>query len=452
MSNTVPTGTDALANTFGGQAQTWEDRVKEAAYTAPSGKRLTFDFEDVSREVTLRGTSWEFPGVDDGYIQRTGFGPRRYPLRVYFTGANHDLLATAFEAALLEDGPGRLEHPLYAPVTVVPFGDITRRDDLKAAANQTIVEVTFWTTIGAVYPSSRADPQNEIAAAIADFDAAAAQQFQDSTDLSSTVNKAASKATIRSMLGSISDALQGVSDAVESVNAEFRETQSTINYGLDVLIGQPLQIAQQISNLIKGPGRAITGIGLRLDAYEDLADKIFGSQAGSTVDALTSGTAIPLRTRRIANDFHAADLSAMSAVAGAVTAVTLHSFKTKPEVLDAAERVLALFDAVVEWRDAAYAALSEVAQLGQAGTDTGASYQALHRAVSLTVGFLVQVSFSVVPERRIVLDRPRTIIDLAAELYGKVDSKLDLLIASNDLTGSEILELPRGRSIVYYPD
>ena len=40
--------------------------------------------------------------------------------------------------------------------------------------------------------------------------------------------------------------------------------------------------------------------------------------------------------------------------------------------------------------------------------------------------------------------------DLDAELYGSVDDRLDFLIESNGLTGSEILELPRGRAIVYY--
>jgi hypothetical protein len=72
--------------------------------------------------------------------------------------------------------------------------------------------------------------------------------------------------------------------------------------------------------------------------------------------------------------------------------------------------------------------------------------------VALTAGHLVETSFTLLQERRIVLDRERTIIDLAAELYGSVDDRLDLLINSNDLTGSEILELPRGRTIVYYPE
>ena len=49
-----------------------------------------------------------------------------------------------------------------------------------------------------------------------------------------------------------------------------------------------------------------------------------------------------------------------------------------------------------------------------------------------------------------MLGHNRTIIDLVAELYGSVDDQLDFLISSNDLTGDEILELPKGREIVYY--
>ena len=452
MANAVAPGAAALANSFGGESQSWEDRIREAAYTPSSGTRVRFDFEDVSREIPLRGTVWEFPDVNDAYVQQTGNGARRYPMRCFFSGRDHDLLATAFESALLEHGPGRLEHPLYPPVTVVPFGDITRRDDLKTAANQTVIEVTFWTTIGAVYPSSRADPQNEIAAGLVGFDLAAAEQFQASMRLASEVDKAEAKAGIRGMLKEISDSLQGVSDSVESVNAEFRELQSTVNYGLDVLIGQPLQLAQQISNLIKAPGRALTGIQSRLDAYEDLFDKIFGSAAGNPGTTLESGTSIPLRTRKIANDFHASDLAALNAVGGAVTAVTNHAFLTKPEVLLAAERILALFTRVGDWRDAGYAALRDIPEGGYFKVDTGDSYQRMQRLVALTTGFLVQLSFQAVPERRIAIDRPRTIIDLAAELYGSVDDKLDLLISSNDLVGDEILELRRGRVIRYYPE
>jgi hypothetical protein len=105
--------------------------------------------------------------------------------------------------------------------------------------------------------------------------------------------------------------------------------------------------------------------------------------------------------------------------------------------------MLDLFDEMVAWRDTGFDDLSQI--------DLGGAYQALHTATSLTAGRLIEASFTLVPERRIVIDRPRTIIDLAADLYGSVDDRLDFLIASNDLSGSEILELPRGAMIKYYP-
>ena len=82
--------------------------------------------------------------------------------------------------------------------------------------------------------------------------------------------------------------------------------------------------------------------------------------------------------------------------------------------------------------------------------DTGEAYQQLQDAVALTLGFLVQISFDLKQERTIIIDRPRTIVDLCYELYGSIDDQLDFFIMSNDLTGDEILELPQGREVRYY--
>jgi len=172
--------------------------------------------------------------------------------------------------------------------------------------------------------------------------------------------------------------------------------------------------------------------------------------ASDPATALAGGTALPSRNTRIANDFHACDLFAMNAVAGSVQSCLSHTFSTRPQALNAALSVQTQFQNVVARRDPGFAALEQL-DVTPAQVDTGRSYQQLHRAVSVCLGFLVEISFTLIPERRIVLDRARTIIDLAAELYGHPDDRLDFLISSNNLTGDEILELPRGRSIVYYP-
>ena len=417
----------------------WQDRVRQAAYTSPLGGRMVFAYEDVGRDYDKRTTAFEFPGVDGAYVQDNGVGPRKYPLRCYFHGDNHDLDATRFEELLLDVGTGRLEHPFYGTFDVVPFGSIGRRDDLKSAANQSIVEVTFYTTIGAVYPSSRGNARSEIQGSLEAFTIAASDQFAGVVTLDSTVAKANVKSTVRKLLREVSAALEGVSEATAAVRREFADAMDALNYGIDVLVGQPLQLAQQIVNLILAPARAAAGIRSRFDAYSLLLDRILTSAVGI---GHAYASQLPRSRERHANDFAVADLFAVSTVAGLIQAALANTFTTKPGAITAIDTVRTEFDVVIAWRDPRFNQLSEV--------DPGGSHDALGNAVARLTGYLIEASFQLLPERRIVLDRPRTIIDLAAELYGSVDDKLDFLIDTNELSGSEILELPRGRTIVYY--
>lgn len=82
--------------------------------------------------------------------------------------------------------------------------------------------------------------------------------------------------------------------------------------------------------------------------------------------------------------------------------------------------------------------------------DTGEIYQPLQQSAALAEGFLVELSFTLAQERRIILGRPRSIIDLVGELYGSVDDQLDFFITTNQLSGDEIIELPAGFEAVFY--
>jgi hypothetical protein len=416
----------------------WQDRVREGAYTPPSGIRMTFLYEDLSREVDKRTAIFRFASVDGGYVQDNGFSERRYPLRCIFAGPSHDLAATAFELALLERGVGRLDHPFYGSFDAIPFGTITRRDDLKSAANQSIIEVTFFATLGALYPSQQTSPRNELLAALDAFDAAAAEQFNEVTDLSTAAARAATATTTRGLLQTVSAAIGGIADGVATVSHAFRDAQAAVNYGVDVLVGQPLQLALQVTNLVRAPAIARVGLQSRLDGYRQLAQSIFGSTALTTLQsAALSGLQL-----RLTNGFHTADLFAASAVTGALRSCIEEDFTSKPEALNAASDVLSQFDAFVAWHENAFQTLGQV--------DPGTTYQALLHATAVAAGYLINASFALVPERRLVLDRDRTLLDVAAELFGSVDDRLDDLINTNGFTGAEILELPRGTSVAYY--
>jgi len=434
------------------EPKTWESRIKEAAYTSPkTGTRIPFYWEELTRKIPLRRPLFEFQGIKDGYVQQNGFGPRMYPMRCFFTGKDCDLIATAFEGALLEDGIGTLEHPFYGTFKVVPVDEIVRRDDLSTAANETVVDVTFMTSVAAVYPSSRSAPKNEIEAALAGFDLAAALEFERKAQLPNALAKATLLGTIKKFLKDVNRGFNEVSDSITAANQEFRDLQDTLTFGLDVLIGQPLALAQQISDTLKAPGRALTAVTDRLDGYENIAARLFGSKAANPALSLEGGIVLASNLALISNDFAAADLFAANTVGGSIVSVLNNQFSTKPQALSAAARVLTQIEAFAAWREEGFTAL-EAGPLGEYQVDPGEAFQQLQQAAALTAGYLIEISFTLVPELAVVIDRDRTVVDLCGQLYGTVDRKLDFLIQTNNLIGDEILELPRGKKIVYYPE
>lgn len=410
----------------------WQDRVKEAVYESPSGQRAALIYEDLRLEFDKKTSAFDFPDADGTYIQDTGHTGDRHPMRLFFTGDDHDLEANAFIAMLKERGNARLETPLYGVIDVVPFGTIKRRDDLKTAANQTVFEVVFWETIGVVYPTSQNDPASDVLIAVDEFNNAQAAEFADSTDLDTAIERVSFKNSYQALLDSAQVGLESVAEIQSDVEKQFNAINDSINRGIDVLVSQPLTLAFQTTQLIQAPSRALVDIDARLSAYGDLADSIISGD----------GAATPGNDSRNSNRFHTKNLYASTYITGLIISVVNNQFTTKSEALEAAEFILDQFAAVVAWRDDNFNSLNQI--------DSGSGYQKLQEAVAIATGFLVEISFTLRQESRIVLDRNRTIIDLVAELYGVVDEELDFFITSNNLSGSEILELPRGREIVYY--
>lgn len=411
----------------------WQDRIRQAAYTSPSGERITFTYEDVSKSVDKKTSAFEFPDADGTFIQDLGHSGRKFPLRVIITGDDYDLTANAFDAALEERGPGKLEHPIYGTRDVVPFGSIRRRDDLRSAGNQAIIDVTFWETIGLVYPTAQDDPAADVLEAVTAYNGANAEQFAQSTSLTSAVEQAIARTGYTDLLDRTRNGLNVIADTQTDVKRAFDVVYDSINLGIDTLIGQPLNLAFQTSILIQTPARALTSIKARLSAYRDLAESIIGATDAIQTPSLDSQ---PL------NKFKTDDLYATGYITGSIVSSLNTEFTTRPEAVSAAAEIIDQFEQVNDWRDSNFRSLAE--------TDTGEAYQQLQLAAALAAGYLVELSFSLKQERTVVLDRNRTIIDLAAELYGTVDPELDLLINSNNLSGSEIIELPAGREILYY--
>ncbi len=413
----------------------WEDRLLPASYKSPSGVFATFFYENVSETFIKKTSAHNFPDADGTFIQDHGVTSRQYPMRVIFWGDRYDLESSIFSSILRERGVGLLTHPMYGVKNVVPFGAITRRDDLKTAANQAIFDVTFWETIPDIFPASQVSLSDEVQAALDAYKEATGISYAEQVEIDTVNQQVVLEDTNLSLLQRTKLALQGIANTVAAVQNQFDAIFDSINNAIDILIDAPLTLAQQTIDLIQSPARAFTSITARLNAYKNLADTVMFN-ASNVFDIYSPDD--PDSN----NNFHTNELYLTGYISGQVVAVLNTQFATSTDAIAAADLILDQFDNMTQWRDLNYEALGQI--------DNSATYQTLQAAVSLAVGFLIQISFSLKQEHIIVLDRARTIIDLEAELYGTLDENLDFLIRTNNLSGSEILELPAGRSILYY--
>lgn len=412
----------------------WQKKVKQAAYISPLGFRTIFLYEDVAKSFDKKTTDFDFPKSNNTYVQDFGRTGRKLPLRIFFSGDNYLKEALAFEASIQSAGIGRLEHPVYGTINVVPFGEINRRDNLKTEANQTVLEVVFFETIIEIFAGSITDLADLVLEALDLYNEAASGQLNTEIILNKIIESSGFKTFYAGLVRGTLDSLNTVVATTPDVQKQFSQVSQSMLADLESTQVPNVEVlGLQATTLVQLPSRA-TGalISDRLNAF-DTAFQILVNK-----DNIQQ----PAYDNRVANEFFSRDFYSATYLSGVALAMINADFKIKKEALSTVDFLLSRFDQWIEWRDANYDIL--------AMDDTGGLYASLLETVSNVVDYIIALSFSLQTEKRIILTENRSILDLVAELYGELDEKLDFFINTNNLSGSEILELPRGREIVYY--
>ena len=437
---------------------TWQNRVKKPAFTSHSGTRVEFDFENVSAAVNKRDSIREFPDFNGAFVQNFGVGASSYPLLCVFWGNDHDKEADQFLNLLSEPGTGILEHPLYGRLeNIVAFGPISRRDDLKTSANQTKFEVNFVQSSAFQFPGSLISPADQIEFDLAAFYTDQAEAFAAAIKIETANDKISLIDSVNAKIGAVKLALGAAAATVQEIENEFNDAIELIENNINTLVGDPLKLANQVINLIKLPSRAAASIGATLNAYGNLITATISDSQGLFTPSIGNSVNNQFYNSELfSNTAFAGMLEASSAVAESTQEVSGESladfispepsevpaFTKKSDIIESVNFLSVQFLALIEWNEANRASLDLL--------DTGEAYSFLNKAYSGMIGFLIQISFSARQERILVLGSRRNFLELCGELYGVIDNALDFFILTNDLSGDEILELPAGRSILYY--
>lgn len=427
----------------------WENRLTEAVYTSPSGAEFTFVYEGVSKEIEKKTTAFNFPDVDGTYIQDLGKKGRKYPMRVIFWGEDYDQTAEDFDNAIEEKGPGILQHPFYGTFDVVPFGTITRRDDLVTAANQAIYDITFYETIKIIFPVSELSAENALNEGITEFSEISPESYDNALSVDTATETTGFIDSAKAGLRKVKKAMAGVAATSAEIERAFNDVAKLADETITTLVGGPILIATQMIALTRLPSQAAGSIQSKLDAYGNLLSSMTEGLENEFVQGLDS---------QAGNAFTNNNLIASLAVLGAIESTISENtvFTTRSETITALENLDSKLTQYIEWSDTNRENLVlNALPTREPGTtdliDTGEAYQKLLDVFAISQGRLTQIAFTALQERSVILDRARTFIDFCAEYYGVLDEKYDFTIQSNNLSGWEIVnEIPKGREMVYY--
>ncbi len=289
---------------------------------------------------------------------------------------------------------------------------------------------------------------NSIEDGIFTYEINAGENFDDSLSIVSAGEIVDAIAAGKAAIRKIRREMAAIAATTDSIERQFNDAFQILDDGMSTLIGTPLALASQLIQLTKLPAQASSNIQAKLDSYKNLLDSFTQGPANQFESGLDS---------KANNSFSFSNLVASATIISSIESTISETaiYATREQTILAIESLIDNFDTYVLWADENRENLIQgVLPTRKPGTndmiDTGESYQYLQGVFALANGRLTDIVFSALQERSIKLTHDRSLLDFAAEYYSEIDNQLDFIIESNNLTGSEILELPKGREMVYY--
>lgn len=451
-------------------AMAWNEEIKEAAYTSPSGKRQSFIFETVSRETDLKTAAYTFPEMDGQEIQSLGVGGRRFPFTCIFSGKDCLKEADAFEELLKERGAGILEHPTYGQVNVVPTGTIKRSDDLVSKLNESTIEITFAETLTLKkLPESSVLGSDQIEEALVSFDDAAAEEFASLIEGDNITDQlqlnSVADVQKKSVFKDMNSFVDSIGEAADGIRQKIKDAQATINQltkKADTLVNNSASFARAMIQLARFPSKVICSAMQKVTGYMTMITSIVNNAKKDPVGinaiknqfavtnvawagmlaAFSSGVSLTAEEQKGANVPTTGGNDGSSG-GGAFSESETGAMKSRAEVMEIVEQIEEAFVSYKEYCDKIIATNSFV--------DCSDTYEKLLDVVIFSEKLLIENSFSLPTVKIIKLDRDRQIIELLSELYGADGfNRMDEFINDNDLTADEIVCIPMGREVRYY--
>jgi hypothetical protein len=406
----------------------WIEKINtDLTVTCGDGKEYTPKWLNASRTAEYNVAEFEYTGTAGTNVHRGEAKGAKYNIELVFDGEDHLEVAEAFDKSAADKRAWTISHPFYGAILVQPAS--LSYDN--SVLNVTRISGTVAQTIGNAVLKAKVSAPDKIADDKAALDQKAAQSFAEDIPAKKADVLQQIKDNVEAVYNMVSMKIADTTDASDFFN-KYNELNALINE----TIYDAYAIATQVQELLSMPANFAQSLKDRID--------MFGRQLDLFAKLIPS-----LEDKYAKKVF---ELQVMAAIGGMLLATVTNiagAYTSRTQVLSVIDKVVKAYNNFVGWIDVLVDAnggnpLFYVTDPGPL-TDLGV-------LVSYVVGNLFEVAQDSRQERTIILEADSDPIKLTHRFYGLDDADVntELFISSNNLAMGELLEIGKGRKIIYY--
>lgn len=437
-----------IVDAFFSEGNNWRERIGDAniVFISPeTSTEFTAKWVENRRNADKKLGLFDYPNIKGTVAQDLQSSSDRYSITFKFTDyENNDLQARDFYAvAAREVGRWTVNHPAYGQLGL----QLVSIEESKTAnqGGQTTITTQWIEDVDA----DKLQTQRELAGLV-DGQCSLVQlnsieQFVATCDQSNRAFRAVVENTVDGIDNAVDFALSPLFAPVDLVSGAMTTVRLGIQGSIDAVLLPLSELAGQIQNLVNIPLLASQDTKARLTKYASLRSALTALLPGED-NSITAQWASAIEQR---NNNVTAEVASVSALV-AISQITLTSddLQTRAQALDLAQQVVEAFTDYLTAYDAQQTALEDK-PIEERYISSKTIYNDLLQLVNLTLQYLVRKVGDLKIERRITLQSARPTVEFCISEFHTID-EYDNFIYYNNLKGSEILWLPKGKEVVLY--
>ena len=405
----------------------WTEKLKTGLkITTGDGKKFTPLYKLNPKTTDFNVAEFEFPNIEGTLVKRSLVKGTKMNLEFYFQGEDHLSQSLEFEESAKDKRPFIILHPFFGEMTVQP----TSLSYDPTGLNLTKVTGNFIETISDEYPRLTKDPKNKIALS--------SKNTQDSLVESFGSNVIVEPSDITSLNENNASIYALGSEAVQSGKQanEYFQLFQTANSAVSVMAANTSNAAQLITNLYTYPSLFVSGIKERLTLLFKQLVKL-----GSALNTLSTP-----------NEKKIYELSG-GAVLTSIVSATINplgtDYNTSKDVIESIDSIVLSWNTYINNIEAIQ---TDTNDLVDSYVPDFNSLRPLMELINFATANLINIALDASSERSIILESDSNAILLTHRFYGlnEGDSNLNKFINQNNLSVNELIEIKKGKKIVYY--